>query len=109
MNNPAALFEVLIANILQLSDTIICNFYITKNLSTSLKRLHGQSMLADSLILVKCSIINTQFLFVKKKHLVIGQFSFSLFFIGHQSPSFGKPHMSAVFFAKTTESYEVCR
>ena len=67
MNNHAALFEVLIANILQHSDTIICNFYITINLSTSLKRLHGQSMLADSLILVKCSIINTQFFFCYEK------------------------------------------
>ena len=52
----------------------------------SLGILHGPSMLADRPVLVSAEYQSNLIVSVLRKHLVIGQFSFSLFFIGHQSP-----------------------
>ena len=56
-----------------------------------------------SAIIGECCIINPT-LFGLRKHLVIGQLVFLCDF--YWSPSIGKPRMTPVFFAKTTESYE---
>ena len=64
-------------------------------------QLHGPSVLADWQALVNSSIINPTFIGYEK-HLVIGQFSFTLLllFTGH-------PSMTPVSFVKTAKSYEV--
>ena len=57
----------------------------------------------------ECTIINPN-LIVWRTHLVIGQSKFSkVFFSFLGPPSIGKPRMTAVFFVKTTEAYEVCQ
>ena len=63
-------------------------------------QLDGPSVLADWQALANSSIINPTFIGYEK-HLVIGQFSFTvlLLFTGH-------PSMTPVSFDKTTESFE---
>ena len=50
------------------------------------KLLHGLSVLVDRPILVS-ALYSVQLLLVSRKHLVVGYFSFSLFFIGHHTGS----------------------
>ena len=48
-------------------------------------RHQWHSLPADKLILLK-TLHSIQLLSVLRKHLIIGQFSYSLFFIGHRLP-----------------------
>ena len=70
--------------------------------------LHGPIMLADRPEVLVNALYLIQLLEILRKHLAIGQYSFSSFFSAfHWPQSFGKPLMIPTYFVKTTESYEL--
>ena len=83
MTNLVALLSlVCFSRHMTLKQHLIKANIIRRGSNIDINILHGPSMLADTPILVECSIINPTFS-VLRRYLVIGLFSFSLLFIGH--------------------------